>query len=85
METNGKHLENKWIQWKPIEINMKTQVFSGNLRKTLGKHVFLLNLWKTIRKHRFSVGTYANQNENTGVPWQPNENTRKTHVFNGNL
>ena len=68
-----------------MENNSKTLVFRGNL-------------WKTLGKHKCSVGTYRNQNENSGfsvepmekmenhgVHWDPMENFMKAKVFRGNL
>ena len=49
------------------------------------KHMFLCTYWKTIGKHWLSVGTYENNNENAGFPWEPMENVRKTQVFHRNL
>ena len=46
MGANGKQYEHICVPCEPMENNRKTNVFHGNQRKTLGKHVF-------------SVGTYG--------------------------
>ena len=83
--TFGKHYENTCFPWEPIKSMRKTQVFHGNLWKTLGKPYFPCETLENRRKNTgCSVGTYGTHNENTGVLWEPMENTIKTKVFRGN-
>ena len=51
---------------------MKTQVFRGNL-------------WKTLGKHMFSIENYRKHDENTSFPWEPMQNNMKAQVFRWNL
>ena len=43
------------------------------------------NLWKTQAKRMFCVKTTQKHKENTGVAWEPIENTTKTFVLRRNI
>ena len=79
-----KHYENIGFPLEPMENNMKTHVFHGNLLKTIRKLRFSVETYgKALRQLRFSMGTYGNHWETTGFPWEPMENIMKTLVFHG--
>ena len=59
MGTYGKHYENIGFQWEPMGNTTKTSFPLEPMVNTMKTQLFRGNIWKTIRKHKMSVETYG--------------------------